>query len=296
MSKRILVTGASSGFGRLTVEALLKEGHTVIASMRNVNGKNANSAAELKEQGALIVELDVTDESSVTSGIEDAVNQTGGIDVVVNNAGVGLIGFQENFTIEDWKKIFEVNVFGVQRVNRAVIPVMRKQGEGLLVHVSSLLGRMTIPFYGPYNASKWAVEALAENYRAELSAFGIESVIVEPGGFPTNFFDGLIRPSDNSRDEAYGEYIHAPQQMFESFEGALAGNPEQRPSLVSEAIVNIVNAPRGQRSMRTVVDKMGMGAPLLDYNQQLENITRGVYSNFGIANMLDVTAEEESTA
>ena len=108
-------------------------------------------------------EIDVTDEASVESGVASATKQAGGLDVVVNNAGVGVLGLQETFDVDDWKKLFDVNVFGVQRVNRAVLPHMRERGSGLIIFVSSLLGRMTIPFYGPYNASKWALEALAED-------------------------------------------------------------------------------------------------------------------------------------
>ena len=124
-----------------------------------------------------------------------AVDQAGGLDVVINNAGVGVLGLQEAFTIDDWQKLFDINVFGVQRVNRAVIPGMRARGSGLLIQVASILGRMTIPFYGPYNASKWALEALSENYRTELSGFGVDCCIVEPGGYPTNFMANLMTPS-----------------------------------------------------------------------------------------------------
>ena len=182
MSKKVLITGASSGFGALTAKTLLSQGHTVVATMRNADTKNKQIAEELTGLGASIVELDVTSDDSVNSGVEKAIELMGGLDVVVNNAGIGVLGIQENFTIEDFKRLFEVNVFGVQRVNRAALPHLRKQGSGLLIHVSSLLGRMVLPFYGPYNATKWAVEALAENYRIELSGFGIDSCIVEPGG------------------------------------------------------------------------------------------------------------------
>jgi NAD(P)-dependent dehydrogenase (short-subunit alcohol dehydrogenase family) len=114
-------------------------------------------------------DLDVTDDQSVQSAVEKATEEMGSIDVVINNAGIGVIGMQEHFTPDDFQKLFDINVVGVQRVNRAVLPQMREKGSGLLIHVSSLLGRMTLPFYGPYNASKWALEALAENYRVELS-------------------------------------------------------------------------------------------------------------------------------
>lgn len=290
MSKRILITGASGGFGSLTVKTLLKEGHKVAATMRNSGTKNKEIADELKGLGAHIVDMDVTLDDSVNSAVAESAELMGGLDVIVNNAGVGVLGIQENFTIDDFKRLFDINVFGVQRVNRAALPTLRAQGSGLLIHVSSLLGRMTFPFYGPYNASKWAVEALAENYRIELSGFGVDSVLVEPGGYPTSFFNSLIQPSDSSRDESYGAMVEAPKQAFESFEGALAQNPEQNPQDVADAIANLVNTPAGQRPVRTVVDKMGMGAHIDPYNKQLDAIHEGVYNAFGMGDMLKLKA------
>ncbi len=270
MASKILITGASGGFGALTVKTLLQQGHSVAATMRNTDSKNKDVATELSALGAHIVELDVTDDESVSSGVAEAKDLLGGLDVVINNAGVGVLGIQENFTIDDFKRLFDINVFGVQRVNRAALPHLRQQGSGLLVHVSSLLGRMTLPFYGPYNASKWALEALAENYRLELSGFGVDSCIVEPGGYPTTFFNSLIQPSDDSQNASYGEMVNAPKQLFDSFEGALAGNPNQDPQHVADAIANLISTPAGQRPVRTVVDNMGMGTHIEPYNQQLD--------------------------
>lgn len=182
MTSKILVTGASGGFGQRTVLTLLQHGHAVAASMRDIAGKNAAMAAELRRAGATVVDMDVTDDASVDAGVKMATQALGDIDAVVNNAGVGVLGVQETFTPEDWKRLFDVNVFGVQRVNRAVLPAMRERGSGLLLQISSLLGRIAIPFYGPYNASKWAVEAMAENYRVELSGFGVDVAIIERTG------------------------------------------------------------------------------------------------------------------
>lgn len=286
MGKKVLITGASSGFGKLTVNTLLQNGHEVAASMRDPQNRNKSIANELESLGAKIVEIDVTNEESVNLGVQKAMESLGGLDVVVNNAGVGVLGIQEDFTPEDMKKLFDINVFGVQRVNRAALTHLRKQGSGLLVHVSSILGRMALPFYGPYNASKWAVEALAENYRVELSGFGIDSCLVEPGGFPTSFMDRLIRPSDESRIGEYGELAQAPQALFDNFEGALASNPAQNPQLVADAILNVIETPAGQRPMRTVVDKMGMGDHIEKYNQHLQQVTEGIYGAFGMEEML----------
>lgn len=270
----------------MTVHTLLKEGHQVVATMRNADSKNKAAAEEIKAAGAHVVELDVTDDASVKAGVGEAITLLDGLDVVVNNAGIGVLGIQEQFDIEDFKKLFEVNVFGVQRVNRAVLPHLRKQGSGLLIHISSLLGRIAFPFYGPYNASKWALEAIAENYRVELSGFGVDSCIVEPGGFPTSFFNSLMQPSDTSQNESYGDMVHAPKHAFESFEGALASNPAQDPQNVADAIASLITTPAGQRPARTVVDKMGMGDHIDPYNQQLAQIHEGLYGAFGMGDML----------
>jgi len=290
---KILITGASGGFGKLTVKTLLEKGHQVAASMRNPEGRNQAHAEELSAAGASIVEIDVTSTDSVNQGVQAAIDQLGGLDVVINNAGIGVIGLQEQFTPEDWQRLFDINVFGVQRMNRAALPYLRNQGSGLLVQVSSILGRMSLPFYGPYNASKWAVEALAENYRTELSGFGVDSVIIEPGGYATSFMDSLMKPSDHSRDESIGEFVHAPHVLFENFEGALASNPAQNPQDVADAIASVIETPAGQRPFRTVVDKMGMGDHIVPYNESLAQITAGVYNAFGMGDMLKlkVTAE-----
>lgn len=285
MSK-VIITGANGGFGALTTKTLLGKGHQVVATMRNPETKNKEAAQELSDLGAHIVNVDVTDEKSVNEGVAKAIELLEGLDVVINNAGIGVLGIQEQFTIEDFQKLFDVNVFGVQRVNRAVLPHLRKQGSGLLIHISSLLGRIAFPFYGPYNASKWALEALAENYRVELSAFGVDSVMVEPGGYPTGFFHSLMQPSDRSQDASYGDMVHAPKQAFDSFEGALASNPAQNPQHVADAVLKLIETPAGSRPARTTVDKMGMGDHIHPYNQQLAQIHEGLYNAFGMGDML----------
>jgi NAD(P)-dependent dehydrogenase (short-subunit alcohol dehydrogenase family) len=289
MTKKILITGANGGFGKLTAESLLNKGHTVVTSMRDIDGRNQEVAEQLRKLGAHIVEIDVTDESSVNKGVSAAIEAVGGMDVLVNNAGIGVLGLQEAFTPEDWQRLFDINVFGVQRMNRAMVPYFRKQRSGLLVHVSSLLGRITIPFYGPYNASKWALEALVENYRTELSAFGIESCIVEPGGYPTTFIERLLKPSDHSRDAEYGDMAQAPDSALANFEQALAANQQQDPHNVANAIAKVIDTPAGQRPFRTVVDKLGMGEPVEVYNDQLHEITSGIYNAFGMQSMLELT-------
>lgn len=291
MSENILITGASSGFGKLMTLTLVAKGYTVFATMRGINGKNKGVVDELMSAGAHIVELDVTNDNSVDSAARAVLKQVEGLDVLVNNAGIGVIGLQETFTPEDWRHIFDINVFGVQRVVRAFLPHMREKKKGLLVFVTSLLGRFTLPFYGPYNASKWALEALAENYRTELSGFGIESCLVEPGGFPTAFHANLVKPGDPDRDAGYGDFANAPMASFAHFQEALKANPEQNPQLVADAVSGLISTPAGQRKFRTIVDKMGMGAHLEAYNDQLEKITQSIYAAFGMGDLLKLKGQ-----
>ena len=282
----ILVTGSSKGFGFLIVKTLMKDGHRVIAGMRAPEGKNSGSAAQLKKAGAVPIELDVTDETGVARAVEKAIAAVGPLDVVVNNAGVGVLGLQENFTPEDWKKVFDVNVFGVQRVNRAVLPAMRARRSGLLIHVSSLLGRFVIPFYGPYNATKFAVEAMADNYRVELSSFGIESCLIEPGGYGTTFMDALVRPSDRSRDASYGPMAGLPEKALSDFAGHMKGPNGPDPQWVADAVAGLIRTPRGKRPFRTTVDRLDMGAAVDPYNRAAEDLQKQVYTAFGMADLL----------
>ena len=145
-----------------------------------------------------------------------------------------------------------------------------------------------MPFYGPYNATKWALEALAENYRTELSGFGIESVIIEPGGFPTAFIENLMKPSDSSQADSYGDFMQVPEAMLQGFEQALEANPEQRPEKVAEAVAKSIALPFGEKPFRTVVDYMGMGEHIDQYNDHLGKVTEGIYSAFGNDGMLTV--------
>lgn len=220
------------------------------------------------------------------------MEKLGGLDGVIHNAGLGVLGIQEAFTPQDWRRLFEVNVFGVQRLNRAVLPHLRAQGSGLLVFVSSLLGRITMPFYGPYNASKWALEALAENARWELGGLGIDCCVVEPGGFPTTFIPNLMKPSDPARAAGYGPFGGMAEGFLEGFEQALAGNPDQDPRLVAGAIVELVEARTGQRPFRTVVDRMGMGMAVDPLNQQQAQITEHLFRSFGLGHLLATVVPE----
>lgn len=282
----VLITGAGGGFGARMARTLRQGGHIVAGTLRDITGRNAAVAAELSALGVHVYDMDVTSDASVEHTIAQVIAALGTPDVVVNNAGVGVLGVQEAFTATDPQRLFDINVFGAHRVTRAVTPHLRARGSGLVVFVSSLLGRIAVPFYGPYNASKWALEGLAENYSLELSGFGVDVAIIEPGGFPTTFIPNLMTPSDHARVAALQPLADAGTAFLTGFEQALAANPAQDPQLVADALRDLVNAPAGTRPFRTVVDHMGMGPHVAGYNTHLAQITAGIFGAFGTEAML----------
>jgi len=253
MSKTILITGASSGFGRDTAETLFRAGHTVYASMRGAQDKNRETAGVLRELGVKTVELDVSADASVEAGVKRVLAEAGTIDVLVNNAGIGSAGVTEAFTAEQAKAVFETNVIGLLRVTRAVLPSMRQRRDGLIINIGSVLGRVTFPFLGIYGASKFAVEALTDSLRYEVSQLGVEVVEVQPSAYPTNFFAGIQTPADAEVTESYGEVGQIPDAMFKSFTARFEGEDAPNPHDVAEAVSRLVDQPKGSRAARTVV-------------------------------------------
>jgi len=262
MAERVvLITGSSSGFGELTARLLAERGFPVYASMRDVRGRNAGKAEELSAWAARsrarleVVELDVTDERSVEAAVGKVIDSAGRIDVVVNNAGIGAAGFSEAFTVQDAQRLFDVNFFGAHRVNRAVLPHMRARFSGLLIHVSSTVGRLLFPFLGPYCPSKFALEAYAESLRYELAPLGVDSVIVEPGPHMTGHQQRMLLPSEQGRIASYGEAALAPERMSVKLGKLLSGPDGPDPMDVAKAILSLIERRHGERPLRTVVDK-----------------------------------------
>jgi len=256
MEQTILVTGSTSGFGRLTVETLARQGYRVFAGMRAAAGKNAPAAEALRalaqrERLALqIVEIDVTDDASVERAIAEIIETTDRLDVVVNNAGVSYSGPLEAFTLEQVRQQFETNVFSVLRVNRAVLPQMREQGSGLLLQIGSIAGRLGLPYLGLYGATKFALEGLTESYRYELAPFGIDAAMIEPGTFPTTISANRQVAADAERLALYQAAINAFTVPFYA-ENRSATPPD--PQEVADAIAHVIAQPAGERPLRTVV-------------------------------------------
>lgn len=286
--QRILVTGASGAVGRATCSALVARGHRVAGTLRARKGRNAETAAALEALGVAVVEMDVTDDDRVEAGVAATLDALGGLDVVFNNAGIGAYGIQELFSADEMHRVFDVNVYGVQRVMRAVLPHLRRQGHGTIGYTSSLIGRVSIPFYATYCASKWALEAMAQAYRAELGRFGIDSFIVEPGALPTPFLDGMLQPRDESADYAPEAAALAPSLsgMIEW----LKTMPEQSPEMVAGIVADVIDTPRGEKPFRVVADRSGMGAGIVTYNEALGQVTRGIYTANGMDGMLGLNA------
>lgn len=267
--KTIVVTGASSGFGRLTANVLAQSGHTVYASMRETKGRNAPQAADVEKFAKnnrvdlRAIELDVNSEESADAAIAQIIATQGRLDVIVHNAGHMVFGPAEAFTPEQFAELYDINVLSTQRVNRAALPQLRKQREGLLVWVSSSSSAGgTPPYLAPYFAAKAGMDALAVQYARELSRWGIETSIVVPGAFTqgTNHFAHSGRPRDTQRAAEYesGPTKGLGDQIQKAFAAIVP--PDADVSAVADAVVKIVDAPFGKRPFRVYVDPTQDGA------------------------------------
>ncbi len=287
----VLITGASSGFGRLIAETLARKNYQVFATMRNVNGRNATAAreiAELAERESLslqTVELDVTEDASVERAVGEVTAKCGRIDVLVNNAGHGIMDLaesvplaqaQQSVPLAQAQRQFDTNFFGVLRMNRAVLPAMKRQGSGLLLHISSGAGRLAIPGMGLYCASKFAMEALAETYRYELASLGIDSVILEPGAYATPIMGKLEKGEDPARKSGYGEMANVPEKLQ-----AKIGSSRANPQEIADFVLRIIETPAGKRQLRY---RVGPGGPgVQNINTVCEQVQAQMLEAFGIA-------------
>lgn len=277
--KNIVVTGSSNGIGRLTVETLAKEGHMVFATMRNINTKNVNKKEELEQLAKnnnwniKVIELDVTSDSSVKNAFIEIASITEEIDVVINNAGIMFVGVTEAFSIAQVQQQFDTNFFGVLRVNKAVLPYMHKRKQGHIINISSLSGRGIFPFFGVYSASKFALEAVVESSRYELSQLGIDFTIVEPGPFPSNLIGTGPKEADESVLVNYGDLAQIPDKMLAPFESMFSGDDAPQTQEVADAISKLIATPVGTRPLRTVV---GLDFGIIGLNNASEPFQNGL--------------------
>jgi len=298
-TQTILITGSSSGLGYQMAKSFAEKGHTVIATMRNLNGKNASVRDDLKSYGESqsgtihTIEMDVTDDNSVQSAIVGILERVEQLDVVINNAGVGGGGFTEAFTTEQFQLTFDVNVLGVQRVLRAVLPSMHQNKSGLIVNISSAMGRIVIPFAGAYTASKYALEGLSETYRYELHGTGVDVVVVEPGGFVTNYWSSMMQGDDTDRNASYGDSANLPDEFWQGVAGMLSGADAADPQNLVDAVYNLITTPANQRPMRLVVDPVTGGDAPKTINATSETVQRNVLTAFGFENLVSAIPESE---
>ena len=272
MKEVVLITGASSGFGALTARALAAAGHTVYASMIDLRGKSTPAVKEVeafaKEHAVDLraLELDVSSQKSADGAVNTILKEQNRLTVVVHNAGHMAFGPAEAFTPEQYAELYDVNVIGTQRVNRAALPQMRKQGTGLMVWVSSTSTRGgPSPYLAPYFAAKAAMDSLAVTYAGELSRWGIETSIIVPGAFTsgTNHFANAGKPADTSRLAAYeaGPYKGFGQIVSEAQRAVIPADADV--GEVARAIVRVVAAPFGKRPFRTYIDPAQDGAEVV---------------------------------
>lgn len=273
----VLITGSSRGIGLAITSQVLSAGYAVAASMRGVQGRNADAARRLTELGAFVVDIDVTDDQSVRRGVAGVIERFGRVDVLVNNAGYAVFGALESATLDDLRTQFDVNVLGPQRMLRVVLPAMRERRSGLIIQISSGAGRYVLPGRGSYAMSKWALEALSDTYRIELVQFGIDVVTMELGPFDSDFQEARGATSDVSRS---AEYPHVVRAIRHS-DAMREAHPEHYldPSAVGQAINRVIAAEPTRRPWRVVLHPLRDW--LVPYNDTLEALQRRVLDDRG---------------
>ena len=263
MKQIILVTGTSTGFGKLITQTLSKEGHTVIAAMRGVIGKNQAAAQELAAlPGVDVIELDVTSDTSVQEAIAKSLVKHGHIDILVNNAGVAGFGLTEAYTLDQIKRLFEVNFYGVLRTYNAVLPSMRANKNGLIINLSTGASGFTLPFMVPYMASKFAVETLTEGLQHELKAYGIENVSIQSGVYPTEMNDGTKTGVNADKEDIIAAYGDAATNTFNAMGTALFGKMAEfkmDPQTIADGVLELINKEKGKRPLRFPLDAVAQG-------------------------------------
>jgi NADP-dependent 3-hydroxy acid dehydrogenase YdfG len=263
MKKIIFITGTSSGFGKLMTITLSKQGHHIIAGMRGTTGKNQVVAGELAQLPNVdVVEIDVTDDLSVTEAFEGTVTKHGRVDVLVNNAGLTGIGLLEAYSVDRIKRLFEVNFYGVIRTYQAVLPFMRKAKKGLIINLTSGASGHTLPFMIPYFASKFSVESVTEGMQEELEQFGIENVSIQPGVYPTEMNSGVKSGVLSDKPEITAEYEPFATEKLGALVAGLSGKMvefKMDPQVIADGVLALVNMKDGTRPLRYPLDAIVEG-------------------------------------
>jgi short-subunit dehydrogenase len=235
MNKVVLITGASSGMGKVTAKLLLQKGYTVYGASRRTE-----KMIDLQQSGAKILQMDVADDHSMCSGIDEIIKNEGRIDILINNAGFGAFGAIEDVSIAEARYQMEVNVFGLARLTQLVLPYMRKQQSGKIVNITSTGGKIASPLGGWYHASKYAVEALSDSLRMEIKQFGIDVIVIEPGGVKSEWGDIAMKHlQDVSAGKAYDKMAEKIRTFAEKVSPKNA-----EPEIIAELILKSITAAK----------------------------------------------------
>lgn len=253
--KNIIITGSSSGFGLKAAKDFADQGNKVFATMRKPDGTNAGKKAELEAHSPHIkvVDMDVASDPSVKKAMDSIMAEAGNIDILINNAGIMYLGITEAFSVEQARVQMETNYYGAVRTMQAVMPFMRNAGTGLIINTSSLVGRMSPPFFGTYTATKHALEGYSQALRYEVAPFGVDVVMVEPGPFGTGLLASGQLPAHGEVLMSYGDLAGVPLAMGEHFAQLLTSAEAPDPQWVVDAYLKLAETPFGERPTRTVV-------------------------------------------
>ncbi len=298
----ILITGAATGLGNAIARATAAAGHTVYASMRGLAGKNAARAQALLDLAAhdglnlRVVELDVTSQESADAAVATVIREQGHLDIVVNNAGRLVIGYAEAFTAEEIAALFDVNVLGQHRVNRAALPHMRARGSGYIIYIGSTSTPAHVPFMAPYVASKAAGDALAETTSFEIGPMGVETTVVLPGALTegTEHFPDATTAADTATSAQYAALDPLVGALNDRFVGLNPVGADASPDAVGREVVRLLALPPGQRPHRTLVDYQGLRLErILDVQAQ---VTEEIFTRMGMSDLLTVTTPTSTSA
>jgi NAD(P)-dependent dehydrogenase (short-subunit alcohol dehydrogenase family) len=274
MSKIIFITGTSTGFGRLMAITLSKAGHTVIAGMREMTGKNKAVAEVLAEYPNITVaEIDILSDHSVHEAFKQVFTKYGHLDVLVNNAAVTGFGLLEAYSIDRVKEMFEVNFYGVIRTYQAVLPEMRRARKGLIINITSGASGHTLPFMIPYFASKFGVESITEGIQEELAQFGIENVSIQPGVYPTEMNNGQKQGISSDKPEITKQYDPIGREMFNAVVAGMSGKMKQfkmDPQVIADGVLALINMKEGTRPLRYPLDAIAEGTDAEFINARAE--------------------------
>jgi len=284
MKKIILITGTSTGFGKLMTITLAKAGHTVIAGMRGTTGKNAEAAKELAAlPGVIVTELDIISDESVNLAVKNTLEKYGKIDVLINNAGVSGFGVLEGYSLEQVRKMLDANLFSVLHTYQAILPSMRAVKNGLIINLTSGASGFTVPFMIPYLISKFGVETITEGLQDELKDYGIENVAIEPGVYPTEMNNGSKAGIHADRNEIVAAYGEAATKKFNTIGAGLFGKMaafKMNPQTIADGVLALINMEKGTRPLRYPLDAIAQGADI-EFIQSRADIKARWSANYG---------------